>query len=211
MNTTFKFEKSKQKSLKDFAYESIKEAIIKGVLPPGSRLRETEIASQMGISRGPIREALSLLSQEGLVYSHPYRETVVAEISPAETEKIYVPIRKVIENYVAENAHRVLGEKEYNYLDLLLDKMESACKKDDLDTLTEHDIEFHSYLVKSVASPNLYALWNNIIAKIHARLLYQGIKHIDLDSVTLEHREYLQYIKENNFKKVREHLETHIY
>ena len=53
MSEAFTFSKTPKQSLKNLAYESIKTAIVKGDLPPGQRLLETEIASQMGISRGP--------------------------------------------------------------------------------------------------------------------------------------------------------------
>ena len=70
MSEAFTFSKTPKQSLKNLAYESIKTAIVKGDLPPGQRLLETEIASQMGISRGPVREAIRQLDQEGLTYSH---------------------------------------------------------------------------------------------------------------------------------------------
>lgn len=76
----FQFKKNDTVSLRQFVYQEIREAIIKGHLEPGARLREVEISKQMNVSRGPIREAIRILEQEGLVISHPYRETVVADL-----------------------------------------------------------------------------------------------------------------------------------
>lgn len=211
MDNTFKFQKTPQLSRKDFAYESIKQAIITGNLAPGDRLREADIAAQMGISRGPVREAFNRLDQEGLIHSHPYRETVVAETHPEQTEEIFVPIRRIIETYAAEHAHEKLTDQNYEQLEALIQQMETACHEENLDELTNLDMQFHTYLIESTSNATITALWNIIIAKIHARLLYQGIHHDKLEIVPAQHAEYLAYIRENDVEGIREHLLTHIY
>ena len=211
MTGEFVFQKSNARSLTKYAYESIKQAIINGDLSPGDHLREAIIASQMGISRGPIREAFRLLDQEGLTYSHPYRGTVVLDISAKETEEIYVPVRRIIEEFVAQNAHGLLSEEDYEALEVIVAEMDKASREDNIERLTDLDIRFHTYLVEHASNPTVCSLWNNIISRIHARLLYQGIKHIKLDVVTYEHREYLSYIPDNNVEMIRKHLAAHIF
>jgi len=211
MENSFKFQKTVQLSRKDFAYESIKQAIISGKLVPGDRLREADIAEQMGISRGPVREAFSRLSQEGLIYSHPYRETVVAEMNPEQIEEIYVPIRRILETYAAEHAYEKLNLEDYEYLEGIIRSMETACTNENLDELTNLDMQFHTYLIDSSANATITALWNIIIAKIHARLLYQGIHHESLAVVPIQHTEYLSYIRSHDMEQIRKHLEEHIY
>jgi len=208
---TYEFKKNTKLSLKNYAYEEIKQAIIKGNLVPGDYLREADIAAQMGISRGPIREALRQLDQEGLTYSHPYRGTVVLEFSAKETEEIFVPTRRLIETFVSTNAHKVLTEEDYTALKAIISKMGEASKTDNLDEITNLDIQFHTYLVEHASNPSLCALWNNIISRIHARMLYQGIRHVDLDTVVQEHLEYLEYIRTHNTEKLQQHLLTHIH
>ena len=61
----------------------IRQAILSGALPAGSQLREAHIASEMGISRSPVREALSRLEEEGLVEKVPFKGAFVASVSPA--------------------------------------------------------------------------------------------------------------------------------
>ena len=211
MEQTFKFQKTPQLSRKDFAYESIKQAIITGNLAPGDRLREADIAAQMGISRGPVREAFNRLAQEGLIHSHPYRETVVAEMNPEQTEEIYVPIRRTLETYAAQHAHEKLTDQDYTRLEELIREMETACRDENLDQLTSLDMQFHSFLIESTGNATIQALWNIIITKIHARLLYQGIHHDRLEVVTRQQLEYLSFIREQVTEQIREHLVTHIY
>lgn len=211
MAVTFTFPKAPKQSLKNLAYDSIKTAIVKGDLAPGSRLLEVEIASQMGISRGPVREAIRQLDQEGLTYSHPNRGTVVLEMDPKETETVFVPTRKLIEEYAAEMASEKLTHEDYTNLEAIIQQMENANTEDNLYELTDLDMKFHTYLIEHSVSPAIHALWNNITARIHSRLLLQGIIKESLLIVPAEHREYLQYIKDHNLEKIKEHLQSHIY
>src|SRR4051794_19139332 len=64
-------------------------AIIKGQLPSGAHLLELQLAERLGVSRGPVREALMRLEQEGLVINQPYRGKFVADISAQTIHEIY--------------------------------------------------------------------------------------------------------------------------
>ena len=210
MAGTFSFSKAPKQSLKTLAYESIKTAIVKGDLAPGERLLETEIASQVGISRGPVREAIRQLDQEGLTYSHPHRGTIVLEMNSEETEKVFVPTRRILEEYVARNAYLHLTNENYQYLESIIKQMESASQEDNFYEMIDLDMKFHSHLIEQAASPSICALWNNIKSRIHSRLLLQGIAQNSLN-IAQEHKDYLSCIREGDIDKIREHLHYHIY
>jgi DNA-binding GntR family transcriptional regulator len=192
-------------------YQSIREAILKEDLKPGDRIIENELSVQMGISRGPIREALIRLEHEGLVFSHPYRETVVAEICTNEVEQVFVPIRRIIETYAALNANSIMSEDDFQTLLVIITEMHDASVKDNLDIISENDIRFHNLIIQKCASPSLFNIWTNISGKIYSRFLYQGIMHETFDEVVTEHTEYLKLIKEGNPDKIKIHLNKHIY
>lgn len=208
---TFKFEKAKKKPLVDVAYELIKRAIVAGDLLPGVYLREVDIARQMGTSRGPIREALTRLDQEGLTFSHPFRGTVVLETSNEEMEEVFVPARRTIELFAAMNAHKQFKEAQYLVLEKYIEDMSEASLRDSVDEITEMDIAFHSFIVENATSPSVRALWNNIVSKIHARMIYQGMHHEYLSTVVAEHTAYLELIKEGDSERIVQHLQSHVY
>ncbi|KUO48816.1 MAG: hypothetical protein APF76_18215 [Desulfitibacter sp. BRH_c19] len=210
MSVEFRFEKKSSQSLREVAYESIREAIIKGNIKPGDRIREADISEQMGISRGPIREAFRQLEQEGLVFSHPYRETVVTEISNEEVDQVFVPIRRIVESYAAKRAHVNFTKQDFDYLHTIIVDMEKASSNDDLDLMSEQDLKFHQFLVQKAGGPGLLPIWNSIVGKIHSRFLYQGIKHESFYNVVKEHYSYLQLLHEGDPKKIDEHLDRHI-
>jgi DNA-binding GntR family transcriptional regulator len=204
------FKKAVNRSLRSQAYESIREAIIKGKLQPGVRLREVELSEQIGMSRGPIREALRQLEQEGFIISHPYRDTVVVETCQEEVTEVFVPIRRIVEIYAATRAHKVLIDKDFDYLSTLVDRMEAAHTKDDLDELADCDLKFHHYLIQKAGGHDMLRIWNSITSKIYPRFLIQGIKHASFLIVVKEHRTYLALIREGDSGKIVSHVQTHI-
>ena len=204
------FTPAMNRSLRNQAYESIREAIIKGKLKPGDRLREVQLSVQIGMSRGPIREALRQLEQEGFIVSHPYRDTVVVEPRTEEVEAVFVPIRRTVEAYAAIRAHVVLNDRDFDHLRSLIDGMEAAHREDNLDLLAEFDLKFHHYLIQKAGGHDLLRIWNSITSKIYPRFLIQGIKHPSFMQVVKEHRDYLDLIIEGDRKKISDHLQTHI-
>jgi DNA-binding GntR family transcriptional regulator len=208
--SSFQFEKKASLSLRKQAYEAIRNAILEGNLKPGNRLRETDISKQMGISRGPLREALRQLEQDGFIISHPYRETIVAELSPEVVETVIVPIRKIIETYAALNARAVLSEEDFLNLEGIICRMEAVSKKDDLEKISELDLKFHQLLIQKAGGHGLYSIWNSIMNRIYSRFLIQGIHHASLEEVVTEHRSFLALLREGNPVKIKKHLVTHI-
>jgi DNA-binding GntR family transcriptional regulator len=96
-----------KKLLSENVVGAIRQAIFDGELELGQRLVETELAEQLGVSRGPIREALRLLANEGLVVINVHRGTFVAKPTPNDVEELYT-LRQVLETLalrrVAESA-----------------------------------------------------------------------------------------------------------
>jgi len=86
---TLHFRQVRNQTLRHTVLEPIRNAILFGQLPVGHRLREEDIAEQMGVSRGPVREALQQLEREGLVISHAHRGTVVAAVDEDEVDVLY--------------------------------------------------------------------------------------------------------------------------
>lgn len=89
-DVSFEIKPSEIKSLREVAFDAIRNAIIQGRLKPGQRLSETELAEKTGLSRTPIREALHKLELEGLVVTRPRRGTVVKELPLEEIQEVYV-------------------------------------------------------------------------------------------------------------------------
>lgn len=93
------------------AYELLLTQIEEGVLPPGTRLREAELAERFGISRTPVREALKRLELQGLIVHQPHHGAVVATLDYAEVGELYL-MREVLEGTAARLAAQHASEVE---------------------------------------------------------------------------------------------------
>lgn len=207
----FQFKKTDNISLRQYVYQEIRDAIIKGHLEPGSRIREVEISNQMGVSRGPVREAIRILEQEGFVISHPYRETVVVDISEEESLNLLVPLRRHFETYAASKASKLLTEDDFAHLDNIVQQMEEASRQNEVERISELDVAFHQFIVERCVSPAMLRIWSSISGQLHARFLIQGYQLPSLASVVEDHRELLSRIREGNLDKIEKYLHAHIY
>src|ERR1700749_2269328 len=105
--------------------ESIEEEIATGKLLPGSHLDEAELATRFGVSRTPIREALSLLLGEGLVENRPRRGTVVAQITPHRLIEMF-EVMAELEAMCARLAARRMSDDDLAALQVAHDECRGA-------------------------------------------------------------------------------------
>src|SRR5260221_5812094 len=92
-----------QRTLRDTVTSAVRQSIVGGTLKPGDQINQVEVASKLHVSRGPLREALRQLEEEGLVLSLPNKGTFVTEITTADIEEVY-SIRRVLENLAIQRA-----------------------------------------------------------------------------------------------------------
>jgi DNA-binding GntR family transcriptional regulator len=122
--------------------KDLRRAIIELELKPGSRLSEQDIATRLGVSRQPVREALIRLANSRLIEIRPHRGTVVARISAKEmTEALFV--RQAVEIAVVAKAAQSFDAWQRKRIASLLLKQEEASSKLDHTAFREHDEAFH--------------------------------------------------------------------
>ncbi|RLE08368.1 hypothetical protein DRZ78_01220, partial [Candidatus Aerophobetes bacterium] len=126
-------------------YDILLENIIRRRLTPGERLVERDLAEKLGVSKTPIREALSRLRKEGLVEGTSYHGFFVTRISPKDMEEIY-ELREVIEGLAARNATKKINEEQIEQLNSIIRSFEQCVRKKDLEGYSFLDLEFHNLL-----------------------------------------------------------------
>ena len=145
--------------------ERLRNAIAGGDLPPGAQLHETALAEQLGVSRGPLREALQRLTQEGLLISIRNRGVFVIEMTPGRIYDMYLA-RAAIERAAAEevlrkgNSARVVAE-----LRLCLEEIRNAINTHDVNATTNADVKFHRTLVQLADSPRLSRVHDTLLTE----------------------------------------------
>lgn len=135
------------------AYARLKKDIATGVMPPGSRVRETEIAERLGISRTPVREALRRLEGDGLIVHAPHQGAVVAQLDHQSVIELY-DMREMLEGTAARYAARHASEAEIQDLGELVESERAAAG--DPGARAELNRAFHASLYR--AGHNRYLL-----------------------------------------------------
>jgi len=140
------------------AYRHIREAIVTGVLEPGSILKEAHLAEDIGVSRTPVREALTRLGSEGLVELERYRRGRVAQFSSADGAEIFT-LRGLLEGHGAARAATRITAAQIVRLEEIEDEMEARFAElgwhRHLAAFDRLNNEFHGVIASCAESPRL--------------------------------------------------------
>lgn len=146
----------------------LRNGILAGEIAPGTRLLEVPLAAELGVSRGPVREALRQLEQEGLVEFFPHRGAVVVGVAEVEVDTIY-GIRALLEGRAFARACRIATEEDLEGLAETVEQMVSASEAGDIATVTELDLTFHGRVVELSGFQYLRRLWTSIDGVVRSR------------------------------------------
>lgn len=158
--------RSNKKSLSNLVYRDLKDKILKNKLLPGDKLIEMEIASKLGVSRTPVREALKKLEEDGLVTSFPRKSFIVSKISVKEAKNLYI-VRKSLEPLAVE----LLAEKGFNekteYFQKVNEDLRVAIENKDEELTQNLIIEWNMALVSCLNNEILVEVMNMINQRLY--------------------------------------------
>lgn len=189
--------------------ETLRSSIIAGRYEPGERLVETALSADLGTSRGPVREALRQLENEGLVMSLPYRGAVVLGVSDDEVQGVLIPIRLTVERYSFARALDVMTEADFAEMAKQVWLMEQAAKSGDLEKAVEADLRFHDIVISTSGQTHTLQIWRSIWPRIRAYFYRYG-RGRSLEVMADEHRQLLEAMQTRDPKIVLDILERHI-
>lgn len=156
---------------------ALRTAILKGELPPQTRLVEAELSEKLGVSRGPVREALSRLEQEGLVEGLPRRGTVVVGLTDDDIREVFA-MRILLESYGARLAAEKATDDEIASLQARLDEMVELAGQGQVRDLGERDIEFHRLVLMATKNRRLLSTWEPLAGTARTMLVItEGVYH----------------------------------
>jgi len=194
------------RSVREQIADQLRNEVLADQLPAQQPLRESELAERFGVSRGPIRDALLQLTQEGALVYVPNRGVRVGTPASDEIRGLLVGLRRQIETSALEQIFEMLTDDDNNQWREMLDQLQLACEKDNMSSVVEHDIAFHRSLVRRTGSPDLEAIWLPIT--IRMRLAYS--RHKNLIEVYHEHARIVDFIVRRDLKSAAKTLGKHI-
>ncbi len=142
------------KSTADYATAEIRQLILSGALPPGSRLDQIELARKLDVSRHPVRQAIERLAERGFVTLSPHRSAVVAEISDKDMSDLYA-VRSRLESMALEQAFPRFGVDMLAHAEKLEQDMRRSAAAGDLDAYMEANRIFHLSMYAPCANHHL--------------------------------------------------------
>ncbi|GHA84242.1 MULTISPECIES: GntR family transcriptional regulator [Streptomyces] len=155
-----------RRSLRDHAYETLRRRIIEVELRPGERLVERDLATELRVSRIPLREALRLLAAEGLVLLVPHRGALVAPFTPSDVRDLF-DVRESLESLAARLAAERADEEGLRRLAARLDAARTATREHDRPTIAAANAAFHTDIVDLAANALLSGVMRPLEARMH--------------------------------------------
>lgn len=200
------------RTLSDDVAIQLRQAIFDGRLAPGQRIVERDVAEAMDTSRGPVRDALKLLENEGLVVRYPHRGTFVARLTLEDAEEIY-SLRQALEMLAVEYIIERASPEQLDELDELIRAMERLIERGYTQyEATDLDIEFHDALYRMSGHKRLMAAWEALKEQVRVFLLaHRNLRPKDFeDRAVLWHRRIVGVLCQRDIELARNIMHEHI-
>jgi GntR family transcriptional regulator of gluconate operon len=194
-------------SLGQKAATMLRRAIISGEFPSGMRLIEDDLASRLGVSRGPVRDALRQLAVEGLVEIE--RRGAFVRLGQHDIWELY-SLRTVLEGFAIELAAQSFTEQDVAEVQGILDRMGDAAREQRMEDFVTLDMAFHSAFFERVGHRRLLLSWQALSHSIGAMLAVTSTANPRVDSILDEHQHILDGIKAHDAATAQQWLRVHL-
>jgi DNA-binding GntR family transcriptional regulator len=196
--------------LTEEAHRYLRDGIMRGEFPTGCVLAETEIARRLGSSRTPVRHALGLLLQEGLLEVGPRRQVIVRGFTPAHRAEILL-LREALEAVAVRRACEVMTLEEIDYLRLLLFRQRRAAREGRDDDFLDLDEEFHLKIGEGAQLPILRTFLDQLRGFVRVARIGAKRPPSVLAQVVKEHERLVDALERRDVDAALELLRLHLH
>jgi DNA-binding GntR family transcriptional regulator len=195
-------------SVADQVAAVLRQRILEGEFRPGTQLQELPLASSLGVSRNTMREAIRILSQEGLVRRNLHRGVAVSQLSLRDVSEIY-HLRRMLELPAVLSARRpdpdILSE-----IRIALEQYEEAVQERDWSRAVQHDLHFHGLLIRLHGNKRLDSFYRNMLGELRMGMVLVDRSHDDPGALIPVHRKMYQLLSSGKLKQCAAVLEQHL-
>ena len=203
-------------SISNIVIDYIIEKIFIGKYKSGEKIIEREIADTLKISRSPVREAIKILQQQGLLNYSPRKGCTVAFKSENEIKEIF-DIRCLLENSIIETLVKedILVDEDFDNIDEIIKEMDKIAYSDDdiskkVYDMSKQDIKFHQYLWKK-SNKNLHIkILHDLYLNLQLAMIVDTNINPNLMYTALEHKLISNSLKAKNIESAKNNLKKHI-
>ncbi|HUN07174.1 MAG TPA: GntR family transcriptional regulator [Aggregatilineales bacterium] len=197
------------KPLRDRVLDALRDAIVSAELKPGEPLIELELSAQLGVSRAPLREAIQILSREGLVETIPYRGAIVRNLSRRDIEELY-SLRSVLESFAVQRIIERNDAEQVTRLRAVFESMLTAAQGGDLKAVNNIDREFHDTLIELSDHNLLVMTWSSVSMRVRQVMALRNRRNSDITRIAYNHLPIIEAIQKANeaeaLRLIREHV-----
>jgi len=169
-------------------HRTLRASILAGQFVPGQRLVEAELARELGVSRGPVREALAQLEKEGITINVPRRGKFVHQLDQRLVDEVY-SLRRVLEQFAVQLVILSMTSEVRRALEVSLGQIERAAATGRVSSVTDEDIAFHEHLYALSGHNLLKQAWQESISgRLQMLLAITERTHRPLLSAAANHR-----------------------
>jgi len=190
-------------------YDHLRDEILSGGLTPGAELSEVALAESLGVSRGPIREAIGRLASEGLVTVRPRRGAVVSSLSTDEFVELY-QVREALELLAVKLAVPRLRPDDITMLQSLIDEMSTHAERNQVAAFFEANTAFHARLVDASGNAKLAELYRQLLDQLGRYRRHSLVLRGNLQRSIAEHAAILRAAKRGDVERAARLMSEHI-
>jgi DNA-binding GntR family transcriptional regulator len=192
----------------DAVAQQVREDIFQGAYPPGSPLRELELARRLNVSQGTVREALRGLEHAGLLSKEANRGSTVTRLTPKDIRE-RVSLRALLETVAAHQAAERMAEQDFAELERKLAALDSAVRADKYYDAAQADLDFHRYIWRCSGNETMCKVLELITVPLFAFisiLRSQGLQR--LETVVDAHEPLITALRSRDSKTIQAAFET---
>jgi len=200
----------REHSLATLAQQELERRIVCGEIAAGTKLNEVEVASALGVSRGPVREAFSALSQAGLVRVEKNRGVFVRQVSLEEANEFY-EVRAALEGLIGKLAARRIAIDEIEQLRSVVKRMHQIQKGRRAEEYFALNVEFHDVLARAARNNALLANYRGVVNQLdlyRRATISRGQENIPLS--TQEHEAIVEAVAARDERRAEALLTEHV-
>lgn len=185
---------------------ALREAILSGAYQPGDHLTEAQIARELHVSHGPVREALRELEAEELIVIEAHRGAFVKAFTADDVREIY-SMRSALETAMVKLAIERVTKDDLAELDRLIEQMRQAARDEDRDGLIELDLEFHRRLCELSNHRRLYDAWRRLASPIRLFLTMAIPTYLPLRDAAESHPPIVRALRRHDAEAATTYME----
>lgn len=199
----------RNETLREQLLETLRQAVISGKIPPGGKLVEAQVAEQLGVSRGPVREAVRQLVEEGLVEHVPYRGTVVKTLTLKDIEEIY-SFRTLLESFAFKLIWPLRTPQFFAALDDRHHALQQAILKKDQQEAIRKEMDLHGLVYEYANHKILLDSWNMLRSRLHFYFTLHQRAHRREGALPDAHVRYVELAEGERLELMLAEIESHM-